>query len=89
MTGVRRLSSTLRLSLGLVLLTCSILLLADLVGVMPAGSREANLAARRAISESLAVQFTLAAGRGDADTHSPSSPTAADLAGDRCRRATL
>jgi len=64
---VTRFSSVLRLSIGLVLLTCSILLVADLVGVMPAGGREANLEARRAISESLAVQYTLAAGRGDVD----------------------
>lgn len=54
-----------RLTFGLVMLTVSILLLADLVGVVPDG-RRAELEARRVIAESLAVQLSAAVTAGRA-----------------------
>ena len=57
-----RLSPTVRISLGMMLLTVSILLLGDLFGLLP-NQRESILDARKKISESLAVQFSSALGR--------------------------
>lgn len=53
-----------RISIGLVLLTVSILLVADLIGLAPDRS-DAVLEARKSLSESLAIQFSAAADRGD------------------------
>ncbi len=52
------------ITLGLVLLTLSYLLAADLFGLMP-DSRQAVLDARKKVVESLAVQLSVAASRGD------------------------
>ena len=54
-----RFSPTFRISLGLVLLTISILLVGDLLGFLP-NKRDSVLDARKKISESLAVQFSSA-----------------------------
>ena len=51
------LSPVLRLVLGLVMLTVSLLLIGDLIGLMP-DQRQAELEARKAIAESLAVQVS-------------------------------
>lgn len=51
------LSPTLRLSLGLTLLTISLLLVGDMLGLVP-NQTEAELRSRRAIAESLAVQVS-------------------------------
>lgn len=55
-----RISPTFRISIGLVLLTLSILMLADLAGLAPDNTDEV-LAHRKKISESLAIEFSLAA----------------------------
>ncbi len=59
-----RLHPTTRLSIGLVALTISILLMGELLGIVPDKSQVA-LDARKNLSETLAVQFALAAGRED------------------------
>jgi len=53
-----------RISIGLVLLTVSILLVADLIGLAPDRS-DAVLESRKNLSEALAIQFSTAADRGD------------------------
>ena len=55
-----RLSSAARISFGLALLTISILLVADLIGIVPNESK-AVLDARKKISEALAIHFTILA----------------------------
>ena len=59
-----RISPALRISLGLVSLTISLLLLAKVIGFAPDRSG-AVLESRKDLSESLAVQFSAAAQRGD------------------------
>ncbi len=60
-------SPIIRLSVGLILLTVSLLLVGDMLGLTPDPKR-AELAARKAIAEALAVQVSqdLAEGRIDA-----------------------
>lgn len=58
-----KISPTLRISVGLVLLTLSILMLADLAGLAPDHTREI-LDKRKKVSESLAIEFSLAAQHG-------------------------
>ncbi len=60
-----RLSPVVRLSLGLVLLTVSILLAADMIFGLSPFRPEATLNARKKLSESLAVQYSSLAARGD------------------------
>ncbi len=55
-----KISPTIRISIGLVLLTLSILMLADLAGLAPDQTKEA-LDKRKKVTESLAVQFSVAA----------------------------
>ncbi len=55
-----RISPTFRISIGLVLLTLSILMLADMVGLAP-DNRAEILDHRKKISESMAIDFSLAA----------------------------
>lgn len=57
----------MRLSLGLVLLTINLILLAHQLGLIPDAS-ESSLAMRKAFSESLALQFSVAAGKGEFQT---------------------
>ncbi len=57
-------SPAMRLSVGLVLLTVNLLFLANLIGFIPNKS-EASLELRKRLSESLALQFTTAADRGE------------------------
>ncbi|HHJ15411.1 MAG TPA: diguanylate cyclase [Gammaproteobacteria bacterium] len=59
-----RISPVVYITLGLVLLTISFLLAADLFGLTP-DTRGAVLDARKKVVESLAVQLSVAAGRGD------------------------
>jgi diguanylate cyclase (GGDEF)-like protein/PAS domain S-box-containing protein len=61
---VERLGPVLRLSLGLVILTSSILVLADLVGLVP-DENDLELESRIQLSEGLATQLMPAAERGD------------------------
>ncbi len=53
-------SPTFRISIGLVLLTLSILMMADLIGLAPDHDREI-LDKRKKVSESLAIEFSIAA----------------------------
>ena len=53
-----------RISFSLVLLTISLLLIADVIGFIPDRTRSL-LEARKSLSESLAIQFTAAAERND------------------------
>jgi len=62
-----RLSPVARISVGLVILTTSLLLLGDLMGLTP-GRSQAVLDARKKFCETLAVQFALAAQRNDLAT---------------------
>ena len=55
-----RLPSAMRISFGLMLLTISILLTADLFGIIPNESKAA-LDARKRVSETLAIHFTILA----------------------------
>ena len=55
-----RLPAAMRISLGLALLTTSILLVADLFGIIPNESKAA-LDARKKVSEALAIHFTILA----------------------------
>jgi diguanylate cyclase (GGDEF)-like protein/PAS domain S-box-containing protein len=57
---------TRKVSLGIVLLTISLILVGDLLGVVP-NEDEGLLEGRKMFCESLAVQFSLAATRGDFD----------------------
>ena len=57
-------SPAMKLSLGLVLLTMNLLFLANLMGIMPVNSK-APLELRKRLSESLALQFSAAANRGE------------------------
>ena len=59
-----RLSPAVRISLGLVSLTISLLLLSKVLGFAP-DSTEAVLESRKNLSESLAIHFSAAAQRGD------------------------
>ena len=59
-----RLRPIIQISIGLVALTISILLVGDLLGIVPDKSQVA-LDARKKLSETLAVQFALAAERED------------------------
>ncbi|MFQ5643211.1 MAG: diguanylate cyclase [Thiogranum sp.] len=59
-------SPALRISVGLVLLTISFLLVAELLGLAPDPAR-ATLDARKKVCESLAVQWSVAATHGDID----------------------
>lgn len=59
-----RLTPAVRISLGLVSLTVSLLLLGKMIGFAPDRSR-AVLESRKNLSESLAIQFSAAAQRGD------------------------
>lgn len=59
-----RISPTVRISFGLVLLTVSLLLISKMIGLAPDNS-QATLEARKNLSESLALQFSAAAQRGD------------------------
>ncbi|HHB76266.1 MAG TPA: EAL domain-containing protein [Desulfobulbus sp.] len=59
-----RLSPAVRISIGLVALTLSLLLLGQLIGLAPDRTR-AILDSRKNLSEALAVQFSAAAQRGD------------------------
>ncbi|HHD64471.1 MAG TPA: diguanylate cyclase [Desulfobulbaceae bacterium] len=59
-----RLSPAVRISIGLVALTLSLLLLGQLIGLAPDRTR-AILDSRKILSEALAVQFSVAAQRGD------------------------
>ncbi len=59
-----RLSPAIRISIGLVLLTVSLLLVGDLIGLVPDRS-DTVLAARKNLAESLVLQFSAAAERGD------------------------
>jgi len=59
-----RLSPAVRISFGLVSLTVSLLLLAQLLGLSPDRSKGV-LESRKNLSEFVAVQFSAAAGRGD------------------------
>jgi len=59
-----RLHPTTRLSIGLVALTISILIMGELLGIVPDKS-QVVLDARKSLSETLAVQFALAAERED------------------------
>src|SRR5688572_13405050 len=61
-----RVSPTLRLSFSAALMTASLLLLADLIGLVP-DSRAWTLEARQRICESIAVQLSIAATRSDTD----------------------
>lgn len=54
---IAKLLPAMRISIGLVLLTVSILLVADLMGYIPNQS-ESELVARKKISEALAIQFS-------------------------------
>ena len=56
-----------RISFSLVLMTISLLLVADLIGFIP-DRTQALLEARKSLSESLAIQFTSAAERKDLDS---------------------
>lgn len=62
-----RISSTARLSFGLVILTMSILFVADMIGLVPSRSRPI-IEARKRICESLAVFCTVAAQKNDIAT---------------------
>lgn len=62
-----RISPATRISLGLALLTVSILMVADVIDLVPDRS-EAVLDARRKVCESLAVQFSRAAQKNDIAT---------------------
>ena len=55
-----------RIAIGLLLLTLSILLAADMFGVTP-NTRNAIIEARQKVSESLAIQFAVAAQRNDTE----------------------
>ena len=57
---------TRKASLGIVLLTISLVLVGDLLGVVPSED-EGRLEGRKMFCESLAVQFSLAVSRGDFD----------------------
>lgn len=57
---------TRKVSLGIVLLTISLILVGDLLGVVP-NEDEGLLEGRKMFCESLAVQFSLTASRGDFD----------------------
>lgn len=57
-------SPTIRLSLALVLLTVNLLLVANLIGLIPDRS-EIAIEMRKGLSESLALQFTAVANKGD------------------------
>ena len=59
-----RLSPAVRISLGLISLTISLLLLGKLIGFAPDRTR-AILDSRKNLSEALAIQFSAAAQRGD------------------------
>ena len=61
-----RIPPATRIAIGLLLLTLSILLAADMFGVTP-NTRNAIIEARQKISESLAIQFAVAAQRNDID----------------------
>jgi len=63
---MNRCSPVLHITLGLVLLTISFLLAADMLGLMP-DTRAATLDARKKMVESLAVQLSVAATHGDID----------------------
>lgn len=62
-----RISPILRISLGLVLMTMSFLLIGDVLGLLP-NEIEAKLDARKRVSESLAVQFSIYGQTKDATT---------------------
>lgn len=62
-----KISPVFRLSIGLILLTVSLLLISDLLGLTP-DQAKAELKARKAIAESLAVQLSTALSRGDAES---------------------
>ena len=55
-----------KVSIGLAMLTVSLLLVAEMIGVIP-NEGEGLLEGRKKFCESLAVQFSLAASRGDVD----------------------
>ena len=59
-----RLSALLRISVGLVLLTCSILVLVDLLGLVP-DTRDPKLEVRIRFCETLAIQTTSALSQGN------------------------
>jgi diguanylate cyclase (GGDEF)-like protein/PAS domain S-box-containing protein len=61
---VERLTPVLRISLGLALLTCSIIVLLDLLGLVPA-PRDAELESRIQLCETLAAQTTPAIAKDD------------------------
>lgn len=60
-----RFSPTIKVSMGLVLVTISVLLLGDLIGVVPSEER-GRLDGRKILSESLAIQFSVSVTGGDA-----------------------
>lgn len=62
--NILRLRPIIQISLGLIMLTISILLVGDLLGIVPDKS-QASLEARKKLSETLAVHFALAAERDD------------------------
>jgi diguanylate cyclase (GGDEF)-like protein/PAS domain S-box-containing protein len=64
---VLSISPILRLSIGLILLTVSLLLVGDMLGLAPDPKR-AELSARKAIAEALAVQVSQGVGRADFDS---------------------
>ena len=53
-----------RISFGLVMLTVSLLLVSDLLGLIPSANR-AELQVRKSIAESLAIQVSLSSARED------------------------
>ena len=59
-----RFNPVLRITLGLVLITISILLLVDMVGLLP-DRNEAVIEGRKALAESLAIQYSVAAQKRD------------------------
>jgi diguanylate cyclase (GGDEF)-like protein len=62
-----RISPTVRVSLGLILVVVSIIILSDILGLLPDRST-AIIEGRKSMAESLAVQYSLAATRNDYDT---------------------
>jgi len=63
---MKRFTPVYNVSFGLVLLTVSLLLIGDLIGLVP-NAEKGLLEGRGKFSESLAVQFSLAFSRGDAE----------------------
>jgi diguanylate cyclase (GGDEF)-like protein/PAS domain S-box-containing protein len=63
---MKRLTPVWNVSFGLVLLTVSLLLLGDLIGLVP-DAQKGLLEGRGKFSESLAVQFSIAFSRGDSE----------------------